>query len=96
MGTERAKTPSEKMEEAFGGERKLWPLRGPWWPGITRYRVDMGRLKQKTPPGLTPSDCLRFWGLKENQVTHGLFYLAENYERLLEGRIIVVFHILEF
>jgi hypothetical protein len=79
-GMERRKTPSEKVEEAFGGERKLWPLRGHWWPGITRYSVAMKRLNRKTPVGLSPSDCLRFGGLKENEVTHGLFNLAENYE----------------
>jgi hypothetical protein len=78
-GMERRKTPSEKIEEAFGGERKLWPLRGPWWPEINRYAVAMKRLNRETPADISPSDCLRFWGLKENEVTHGLFYLAENY-----------------
>jgi hypothetical protein len=44
----------------------------------------------KAPHGLSPSECLRFWGLKENEVTRGLFHLAEIYERPFEGRIIAV------
>jgi hypothetical protein len=48
------------------------------------------RVSKKAPPELSPSDCLRFWGLQENGVTRGLFHFAENYERLLDGRIITV------
>jgi hypothetical protein len=49
----------------------------------------MKRVSKKTPPGLSPPDCLRCWGLEKNAATRELFYLAENYERLFEGRIIV-------
>jgi hypothetical protein len=41
------------------------------------------------PFRILPPDCLRFWGLEKNTATRGLFYLAENYERLFEGRVIV-------
>jgi hypothetical protein len=50
----------------------------------------MKRDSKKVPLGLSPLDCLRFWGFEENKVTRGLFYLTKNYERLFEGRIIAV------
>lgn len=90
MGMVVRKTRSEIIEEAFGGERKLWPLPGPWGPGVSRFQVAMTRVSKKTPLGLSPLECLRFWGFAENKVTRGLFYLTENYERLFEGRIIAV------
>jgi hypothetical protein len=69
----------------LGGERvqTTFSSRNPYGPGLKR-------VSKTPPPHLSPADCLRFLGLKENEVTHGLFYLAENYERLFEGRIIAV------
>jgi hypothetical protein len=46
------------------------------------------RVSKKPPTHLSPADCLRFCGLEKNEATRALFYLAENYERILEGRII--------
>jgi hypothetical protein len=81
---------SDIIEEAFGGERKLKLWRGPWWHGVSRYQVALKRVLRPVPRGLTPAGCLRFWGFEKNKATRELFYLAENYERLFEGRIIAV------
>jgi hypothetical protein len=82
-------TGSEILQEAFGGKRKLWRLRGPLWPGVSLLRVALKRVSGPMQDGLTPSECLTFWGLEKNETTHELFYLAENCDRLFEGRIIV-------
>ena len=84
-----SKSGSDIIEEAFAGERKLWCLQGPWWPGVSRFQVALKRVSGPVPHGLTPSECLTCWGLENNETTRGLFYLAENFERLFEGRIIV-------
>jgi hypothetical protein len=83
------KTPLEIIYDAFGGERKFrLPIRGPYRPGFAPHGHAVKRVSKKTTPGLSPPDCLRFWGLEKNAATRELFYLAENYERLFEGRII--------
>jgi hypothetical protein len=90
-GMERRKTALEIIVEAFGGDehKLLWPFRGPWRPGISPRRAATQRVSKKTPPGHSSPDCLRCWGLEKNAATRELFYLAENYARLFEGRIIV-------
>jgi hypothetical protein len=83
----------EIIFEAFGGERKFkrpFPPRFSYGPGFTPHRHALKRVSKKPPPHLSPADCLRFWGLEKNEATRGWFYLAENYERLFEGRIIAV------
>jgi hypothetical protein len=52
--------------------------------------VALKRVLRPVPHGLTPAGCLRFLGFEKNKATRELFYLAENYERLFEGRIIAV------
>jgi hypothetical protein len=86
----RKVTGSKIIEEAFGGQRKLKLWRGPWWPEVSRYQVALKRVLRPVPHGLTPAGCLRFLGFEKNKATRELFYLAENYERLFEGRIIAV------
>jgi hypothetical protein len=81
---------SEIIEVALRGERKLWRLRGPWWPGVSRFQVALRRVPGTgVPHGLTLTECLAVWGLERNETTAGLFSLAENYDRLFNGRIIV-------
>jgi hypothetical protein len=85
------KKPRDIIFEAFGGERKFkWPFspRKPYGPGFTPHRHALMRVSKKPPPHLSPADCLHFWGLEKNEATSGLFYMAENYEQILEGRII--------
>ena len=82
----KRKTPFEIIVEAFGGDERtllLWPFRGRWRPRSTPRRAAMKRVSKETPPGLSPPDCLRFWGFQMNAATRVLFYLAENYERLI-------------
>jgi hypothetical protein len=85
------KKPRDIIFEGFGGERNFkfpFPPRKPYGPGFTPHRHALMRVSKKPPPHLSPADCLRFWGLEKNGATRGLFYLVENYERILEGRII--------
>jgi hypothetical protein len=84
------KKPHDIIFEAFGGESKFkWPFPAwkPYGAAFTTRRHASMRVSKKVPPDLSPVDCLRFWGLKKNEATRGLFYLAENYKRILEGRI---------
>lgn len=84
-----SKTGSEIIEEAFGGERELWPLRRRL-PGVSCYQMALKRLSRPVPVGSNPSECLGHWGFKRNKGTLDLFWLTDNYEEYFEGRIIPV------
>jgi hypothetical protein len=83
----KRKTGSVTVEEAFGGQRKLWPL-GRRWPGVSCYRVALKRLSRPVPTGSTPSEFLECWGFQKNESTLDLFWLTDNYKEYFQGRII--------
>eukprot|EP00978_Attheya_sp_CCMP212_P016463 scaffold43099_cov51-Attheya_sp.AAC.4 len=95
--TERHRRPASSKDRIAAHRRSFrwgtWALsfsRSLVARNISRHKVALKRVSKKTPPELSPSDCLRFWGLQENGVTRGLFHFTENYKGLLDGRIIVV------
>jgi hypothetical protein len=85
------KNPRDIIFEAFGGERKFkrpFPPHKPYGAEFTVHRHALMRVLKKTPAHLSPEECLLFWGLEKNEATRGVFLLAENYRRILEGRMI--------
>jgi hypothetical protein len=87
--TRKSLTPLEIIFQAFGGGHKLSIFRGGRWPpGVSAFKIALTRVSRKTPPNLSIRECLLFWGFKDNEVTDGLFFLADNNERLFGGRVI--------
>mmetsp|Transcript_24899 Transcript_24899/g.45078 ORF Transcript_24899/g.45078 Transcript_24899/m.45078 type:complete len:426 (-) Transcript_24899:123-1400(-) len=85
------KNPRDVIFEAFGGERKFkrpFPPHKPYGAEFTVHRHALMRVAKKLPPHLSPEECLSFWGLEKNEATAGVFFLAENYKLILEGRMI--------
>jgi hypothetical protein len=85
------KNPRDIIFEAFGGERKFkkpFPPHKPYGAEFTVHRHALMRVSKKLPAHLSPEECLLFWGLEKNEATRGVFYLAENYRRILGGRMI--------
>ena len=83
------KTGAEILQEAFG--EKLFPFNK--WPGDSTKRAALKRVTanhRNRPQGLPPAESLEYCGIKRNTETKSLFFVADNYKWLLEGRIIPV------